>query len=301
MNNENVNLNTEKLLEEYRPNNTKRVKRTIIILIPLLLICVAFLVTLVTVVIPSQKYKEAKKMYNSNEYELAYLAYREAGNYKDSETKAEEILRQYPTVARIGDYMILGSYEQDNNMENGKEDIEWQVLEKEGTRFFVVSRYALDVKPYHSTEEPITWADCSLRQWLNNDFLNSAFNSTEQDKILWTQVKNNDNMEYKTNGGRDTEDRVFLLSLDEVNRYFSEEKERQCIVTTYANEDHVSGEGCFWWLRTSGFKPVGVYEDFCDSDCAVNIFPHGKIDEMGCPVEDTDGNYVRPAMWIDLE
>ena len=71
----------------------------------------------------------------------------------------------------VGDTVFLGKYEQDNNLNNGMENISWIVLEKNQDRALIVSKFALDCQPYNSTYAELTWADCSLRHWMNEVFL----------------------------------------------------------------------------------------------------------------------------------
>lgn len=75
----------------------------------------------------------------------------------------------------VGEYIKFGKYEQDNDESTGKEDIEWLVLDKQDDKILVVSKYALDSKAYNENSEDITWEDCTLRIWLNNDFMDNAF------------------------------------------------------------------------------------------------------------------------------
>ena len=71
---------------------------------------------------------------------------------------------------RPGDIITFGKYEQDNKKSNGKEDIEWIVLAREGNKVLVLSRYALASKPYNNKKTDVTWETCSLRKWLDKDF-----------------------------------------------------------------------------------------------------------------------------------
>ena len=87
------------------------------------------------------------------------------------------------TSVQIGDYITFGKYEQDNDTSNGKEDIEWLVLDVQGDKAFVISKYALDAKAYNEDETAISWETITLRKWLNNDFYNSAFTSSEKNRI----------------------------------------------------------------------------------------------------------------------
>ena len=77
--------------------------------------------------------------------------------------------------ADVGSIVTFGHYEQDGNLDNGQEKIEWIVLDVQKERCLLLSRYCLDTKSYHSKGKNITWKDCTLRKWLNHDFLNTAF------------------------------------------------------------------------------------------------------------------------------
>jgi len=117
-------------------------------------------------------------------------------------------------------YYVFGVYEQDNNYNNGPEPIEWEIITENENGILLASRYVLDAKPYHFERTDITWEDCSLRTWLNNDFMNTAFNDYEQSLINEVYLENKDNVLCETDGGNDTIDRVFLLSSEDVFSYF---------------------------------------------------------------------------------
>ena len=51
----------------------------------------------------------------------------------------------------VGSIITFGAYEQDNNTRNGKEPIEWQVLEIKGGRALLISKYGLDAKRYNTS------------------------------------------------------------------------------------------------------------------------------------------------------
>ena len=201
--------------------------------------------------------------------------------------------------AEVGDTVTLGSYEQDNNTSNGKEDIEWFVLAKEDNRTLVVSKYTLDCKPYNTEFEDITWEDCTLRRWLNNSFYIMAFNAEEQRLIVQSNVTAEKNTVASTNPGNDTTDNVFLLSISEAEKYFATDEARMCAPTEYAiaqgaetfDEFQVNGESsCWWWLRTSGAA----------RGWASRVSYIGSVNVNGDYVV-SEGYTVRPAMWLSLE
>ncbi len=201
-----------------------------------------------------------------------------------------------PTVGlRVGERVFFGRYEQDNNLHNGQEEIEWQVLSVERDRALLISRYILDSKWYQGNRNGVTWENSYIRNWLNGTFYNSAFTSSEQRSILEVSNSNPDNPQFAAGrGGNSTRDRIFLLSIDEANRYFYSDRDRQCLLTDYARVNggpySVDSTGyAWWWLRSPGQNVVS----------AADVFPSGRINAEGYWTDDkTIG--VRPAFWLDL-
>ena len=204
--------------------------------------------------------------------------------------------------ASVGDYVTFGSYEQDNDMSNGAEAIEWQVLDKKDGKVLLMSKYALDVKPYHEKQEAVTWETCTLRSWLNNEFYNTAFGSGEQKYIAESYLSNADNSKHGTNGGNATYDKVFLLSIGESTTYFYwesdvEDPARGAGVTEYAKAqgawtselEEFYGNG-WLWLRSPG-------ETVTD---AAGIYSGGHVDYQGYYVDDTT-HVIRPALRVVVE
>ena len=194
--------------------------------------------------------------------------------------------------ANVGDYVTFGKYEQDNDLSNGKEDIEWQILAKEYGKALLLSRYGLDCKPYNSEYTNVTWETCTLRTWLNSAFASNAFSSDEQGQIVSNTVTANRNPDFNTNPGNDTTDKIFLLSIQEAEKYFSSDKERICQATAYtlAQGAYIPSTGCWWWwLRSPGqFPKYAAYVDY-----------YGSVFRIGDYVSPSEGA-VRPALWIDL-
>ena len=134
-----------------------------------------------------------------------------------------------------GSYVTFGAYEQDNNYKNGQEPIEWLVLENDGESLFVISKYVLDGQLYSNAygeytwqPHPVTWETCSLRFWLNNTFLQSAFTPAEQERINTTLVDNSLPEDYLTfpgeepvTGGNHTYDKIYIPSYNEIIKYFA--------------------------------------------------------------------------------
>ena len=181
------------------------------------------------------------------------------------------------------------------------EPIVWQVLAVgENGKALVISDVALDCKRYHNQKEEITWEKSSIRSWLNNDdtgFYHRAFSQDEKNSIIETQIKNEKNTEYNTDGGADTTDKVFLLSKKEVENtsYFASAANRQSKSSTYAKAmgakaDIISPHGgnCYWWLRSPG----GV------ATSAASVTSAGVVYARDFAI--LTNNAVRPAMYVNL-
>ena len=156
----------------------------------------------------------------------------------------------------------------------------------------VISKYALDCKQYNTNNTDVTWEDCTLRKWLNNDFINEAFSAEEKARIPTVTVSADKNPEFSTNPGNATQDQVFLLSMTEANKYFSSDSARQCSATDYvvAKDAWVDDNGnCWWLLRTPG----QFQNRFANVNC------DGDVREFGDRVINSR-NAVRPALWINL-
>lgn len=308
----------------------KKAKKIAIIAAPIVCICIVFVIVLTTVIIPKQeyskKYSEAMEMIDSGDYDAGYAILEELGEnetiqsnkydraiklmdsgdyqaacallagltYKDSAEKLQSIKPLLLAKANPGDTVLFGEYEQDNNTSNGKEDVEWLVLEVKDGKALVVSKYALDCKQYNTSNTDVTWETCTLRKWLNNDFINAAFSSYEKAMIPTVTVSADKN---STNPGNATQDQVFLLSITEANKYFGSDSARQCKPTDYAfaNGAYVNSVNgnCGWWLRSPGVTQYSAHS-------AAYVHNSGGVYESGSDV-DIGTSAVRPAMWISIK
>lgn len=193
-----------------------------------------------------------------------------------------------------GNTITFGQYEQDNNFSNGTEPIDWLVLDvKEDGQVLVISKMALDCQPYHASKTAVTWESSTLRQWLNGVFYNTAFDADERAQIELTEVTAEPNPYYNTTAGSNTNDKLFLLSLDEVSEYLPYDSARICNATQYAIKQgayvNPTTGGSWWWLRSPG---ISSYD-------AASINSDGSIDYDDGSVDSAKGT-VRPAMWIRL-
>ena len=248
-------------------------------------------------------YLYAAELFRTGKYKEAVLQYMNVNGYLDSKERAAEAYDRYQEAdlktADVEDYILFGMYEQDNVSSNGKEYIEWRVLEKTGDSMLIISVYALDCQKYNEENANVTWETCSLRSWLNGDFLNAAFDPDEQKMIQKTNVTADKNPQFSTAPGNSTEDMVFLLSASEVEAYESLDYARKCQVTEYCIAQGVYKKGtyrlsaddiCWWWLRSPGRY----------SSYAAYTLTNGAVYCNGRSVDSGQGA-VRPVLWINPE
>lgn len=208
----------------------------------------------------------AQKPFDNNQY------YLKAMQYGDPELKNE--LQGYINVIeaklknpKVGDEIYFGT-------KNGQR-IWWKVLRIQDRMAFIISSYTICYRPYHQPGGEITWANCTLRKWLNNDFISGYFTPAEQSRILPCKLNNDNNPQYNTPGGVPTTDKVFLLSINEANQLFANDQARAI--------------GRTWLLRSPGSVP----------DRAACVIYNGEVDTHGVSVY-IDVHGVRPALWLNL-
>lgn len=326
--------------KERQAQRRRKTKKTLAVVLPAAAVCAAAAILIATVIVPNQKHKEALALIEAGDYPAAYAMLEELGkpeeikqnkydrameliaakkyeeayclldglSYKDSEEIKQSIAMEYHKAiyskVPVGGSLFFGSYEQDGDESNGKEEIEWIVLEKETDRILVISKSVLDHQPYNTVCTDVTWSNCSLRQWLNDEFLNAAFSEEEKAAIPAVGVSADENPEYSTDPGSATQDKNFLLSINEVNRYFSSDNVRTVHPTAYAKEQGAFVEettgNSWWWLRSPGKN----------RSYAASVFVNGVVNYSGYYTitgsfnQGSGVNYwggsVRPVLWIDL-
>ena len=204
------------------------------------------------------------------------------------------------------------------------EPIKWRVLNRNGNDALLLAD-VLDDQKYNTKDEDVTWETSSMRSWLNGygasvnqpktdysrkNFINSAFTSTQRSAIKTTNVVNNNNIDYGTAGGKNTLDKVFLLSESEVYNtdmaagygfvkdYSTYDEARRSRCSTYAyamgiwydtDAGYTKDNGILWWLRSPGFH--GRFTAL--------VYYDGTV--YGSGYEVNDCNYgVRPALHLNL-
>ena len=224
------------------------------------------------------------------------------------------------TAANIGggqaDNIYFGTYQQSSDDSDGYniDPIKWRVLENADGQLFLLSDQNLDVFQYHTDRESVTWEKSTMRSWLNgygvsqntggssgtdyteDNFISAAFSKKEQAAIAETEVVNDDNG--STEGGNNTTDKIFLLSIAEAQNssYFADNSSRIATNTAYVAGGGKIGGGMLgvgeadnWWLRSPGI----------DDDVAAYVNDNGGVRSFG-PNVDFVITAVRPAFNLDL-
>ena len=202
---------------------------------------------------------------------------------------------------KVGETIKFGGYD-------------WRILDVQNGAALVITEDIVEVRPYDSEFTEEVWESCTLRQYLNGEFL-EKFTAEERQSIVETKVHNPNNVWYGTWGGKDTNDKIFLLGLEEADRYFGDngdyQNERRKDFDfdsnvfaengnggyfSNANDDdrkaEYNGEPAFWWLRSPGVH----------NGSAAFVLPWGGVGVFGldlyCILDVICG--VRPALWVNL-
>ena len=181
-----------------------------------------------------------------------------AGDYTETLTfgiSLEDVTAVNPySTSNIGDVVTFGDYD-------------WYVIGKSDDGITLLMQNNLESKKYNDSYANVTWENCSLRTYLNNDFYNS-FSADDRAKIVSTHNSNPNNPDYNTSGGNETEDYIYLLSIEEA----------------IALDSSIRGIGSWWWLRSPGQN----------SSHAAFVNEDGYVYAGGLSVDDENG--VRPAL-----
>lgn len=193
------------------------------------------------------------------------------------------------------DVVRFGNYYQDGQIETNK--IKWRILSinDDGTALLITDK-VIDCYSYNVSYEDTTWKDCSLRNWLNDYFYNTAFTGEEQGLINNTLVVNDNLSGFDVDSGEDTIDKVYVLSMSDVqdNKYgFTYDSDCVANYTQFAKMNGLKiyndsyDKNCSWWLKQI---------EYSDNSAAI-VNRSGSCSEC---VVSTDGIGVRPVLQINL-
>ena len=200
---------------------------------------------------------------------------------------------------KIGDTIQFGGYD-------------WLVLEVKNDKMLILSNKVIENRRYHNIEGRITWAKCELHYYLNNEFYN-MFNIHEKMQIIETCITTNNNPWFETEGGNMVNDKIFLLSIEEVVKYFGDsgdlknrkgwywdnnelilKDENGYYLNDQYNNERIAkdnnGMASWWWLRSPGNSNLRVVRV---RDVGT-ICVHGSVTRgLSC------AGGIRPALWLN--
>lgn len=216
-------------------------------------------------------YNEAVSLMEAGSLDEASAIFHELNHFKESVQNLNKIsflnLKKSLGDIKVGDYITIGQYD--------SKDIEWLALEKTEGRVLLISKDSI-CQDCFGLSDSNSWENCLLRQWLDENFRSTAFSENEKRLILKTAIDIEDETQNTVENHRTISDRLFLLSVAEVEKYFSSAESRQC--------------GYSWWLRSPNRKSGWhTTAPAVDSGGQINFY---EFDEQFG---------VRPAMWISLE
>lgn len=246
-------------------------------------------------IIPNKNYDKAVALFNSADYEAAYLAFEKLNDFKDSPEKLQETdviitNQQIESIktSKLGETVLFGKFEQDGNIENGTEKIEWVVLDKNSNQAILISKYCLAQEPRFNN---LQWEYSELRKWMNGQFIIESFTTEQQYRIKETEI---DNMKDGNNGikAQSTKDKVYALSVSEAEKYFSSDDSRIAAPTQYliSQIGESNAEYTTWALRTPSN----------DDRCVAYVGHDGMI--LGTnDIVINSGRSVRPVIVVNLK
>ena len=257
-------------------------------------------ITLCTEKIDESNYQKALSLIKENEILKAYDLLEElsAKNYKDSKFLIVKYNASYENAlfkhnlktADIGSVVTFGSYEQDDNLENGKEPVKWIIIDRNEKSTMLISKDIIEYQPYldvdYDSYIQSTWETCTLRKWLNSTFYNSLFNTEEKKSIVNTTVIP-DPKEFSTSAdpGGETIDKIYLLSGNEYNKYKTISGVSECELSRHVFAK-IRYNIEFWWLRSPS-------DDFLTY---AQVVQNGNISTNRTSYEEG----IRPVVWVDF-
>ena len=252
----------------------------------------------------SEQYNNAIKAFDNGCYESAYKSFCELGDYREAKAKAAEAKAKAKAAeakvkwneARIDRMRSEASKYMQPIMVKGKNGsgeyrVPWRILDVDADlgRVLMITEVCIGDRPWgHGT-----WSECSLRKWLNEEFY-SSLPEEARIRVATATVRDID-------ADKNVEDRIFILSVDEVHEYFTDERARRCSIAGEKNPTK-------WWMRnlsTREIKDVRVVdEDGNASSYEFTVYDNFRkcyfFRRADSPTMEGNSSItaVRPALWI---
>ena len=196
----------------------------------------------------------------------------------------------------LGTSITFGSYEQDNNEDNGVEPIKWTVSGYTSNSVLLTSDKCLEYLPYNGTDkENLSWQDSDIRKWLNNTFIDVAFSDDEQKYINKTYLPTakSENGLFFEYGQEYTEDYIFMDNLSYAV-FFRENPEVSAFAQDkYENSEYRTEDPQVWTRSSSALK-----EENKTYIWVVQTETKKHIKKM---LDCTSKAYIRPSLYLNLD
>lgn len=207
------------------------------------------------------QYQNGLKLEADSNYKDAEESFLAAGDYKDSEEKKVSMEKHIIINSEAGDIIKIG-------------ECKWRILKKLNDKALLMKNDSIKEMPYNDNFGDVTWEKSTLRHWLNSEFFYDTFTAVEQNNVILSNVENNDNSVYGTDGGNITQDYVFMLSIDEAEEYNS-------LFPTFKSNS---------WLRSPGYS----------QNCAAFLSANGLVMNYGY-IATSQEIKVRPIIWFNIK
>lgn len=207
------------------------------------------------------QYHLGLQLEDKEDYKNARKAFEAADHYKDSDIRKTNAEKQNIKSKHIGETVKVGA-------------CKWYVLKMENGKALLMKKKAMTKFQYNNNYEAVTWEESSIRSYLNVEFIHETFTEEEQKSLVLTDVKNADNPTFGTDGGKDTKDYVYLLSVDDI-------KSGSLPIPSFSSNT---------WLRTPGANQLST----------VFLSNNGAIMDYGYSVTSEEIS-MHPVLWFYLD
>lgn len=202
----------------------------------------------------------------------------------------------------VGESIEFGTYEQDDDLSNGDENIKWTIHDIKNGKALLVCDICIEALPYNDDGLGNSWTNSDVRRWLNADFFESAFSAEEkkviiESNIVTRRLSDEDGHTYGETYGdnEETTDQVFILDLSEFWQITNELEVSEIAKATFMSNNSYWGQQenyqTMFWIRS----PYGERKNYA---CGYDTVGEQSMGYIFTPEMYA---FVRPAIYIDVE
>ena len=157
-------------------------------------------------------------------YVSARNRFEKMGDFLDAQEQAEYYNRKYLEQRELQEKSSLEEASAGDTVDFG--EFSWIVADRSGAQLTLVLKTAAEDSifgpaAYHEDAQDVTWADCSLRAYLNKEAL-EAFSPAEQEAMVPQVHTPAPNPSAGTQGGEETEDLIRIPDAAEAQQYLKD-------------------------------------------------------------------------------